>query len=96
MTNEKYFEVVQLCLLFVMYLLVSFLVILLLLSFLLSCRCLCYVSVPRCTRGWYSMWSMIMTLTYKSRVDFPTLISRTSPFLILGVLDGIFHFYSNF
>ena len=29
-------------------------------------------------------------------MNFPTLISRTAPFPILGVLGGIFHFYSNF
>ena len=27
---------------------------------------------------------------------FPTLISWTGPFLILGLLSGIFHFYSHF
>ena len=35
-------------------------------------------------------------LTYLSRIDLPTSISRRSPFLILGVLASIFHFYSNF
>ena len=34
-------------------------------------------------------------LTHLSRMKYPISISRTSPFLILGMLDGIFHFYSN-
>ena len=29
-------------------------------------------------------------------MDLPNRISRTGPFSILGVLDGIFHFYSKF
>ena len=29
-------------------------------------------------------------------LNFPILINWTSPFLILGLLGGIFHFYSNF
>ena len=32
-------------------------------------------------------------LTYLSRMDFPTFISRTSPFSILGGLGGIIHFF---
>ena len=36
-----------------------------------------------------------MNLTYLSRINLPTLISRTSPFPILGVLGVIFHIYSN-
>ena len=34
--------------------------------------------------------------THLCRLYFPILIDRTSPFLILGLLDGIFHFYSKF
>ena len=34
-------------------------------------------------------------LTHLSRLDFPTFISRTSPFPILGMLGGMVHFYSN-
>ena len=29
-------------------------------------------------------------------MNFPILITRTSPFPLSGVLGGIFHFYSNF
>ena len=32
-------------------------------------------------------------LTHLSRMDFPIFIRRTSPFLIVGLLGGIFHFY---
>ena len=35
-------------------------------------------------------------LTHFSRMYFPILINWTSPFQILGLLCGIFHFYSNF
>ena len=35
-------------------------------------------------------------LTNLSRMDSPIFIRRTSPFLIVGLLGGIFHFYSNF
>ena len=35
------------------------------------------------------------SLTHLSRMNFPISISRTSLFQILGVLGGIFHFYSN-
>ena len=34
-------------------------------------------------------------LTHLSRMNFPISIDRSSPFQILGVLGGIFHFYSN-
>ena len=30
------------------------------------------------------------------RMDLPTLISRKSPFKIIGVLGGVFHFFPNF
>ena len=43
----------------------------------------------------YSNLSSNFTLTHLSRMDFHTLISRTSPFPILRVLGGVFHFYSN-
>ena len=35
-------------------------------------------------------------LTHLCRMYFPILINWTSPFPILGLLGGIFHFYSNF
>ena len=35
-------------------------------------------------------------VTYLSRMYFTILINCTSPFSILGLLGGIFHFYSNF
>ena len=35
-------------------------------------------------------------LTHLCQIYFPILIDWTSPFPILGLLDGIFHFYSNF
>ena len=38
---------------------------------------------------------IITTLAHLSRVNFLTLIGRTCSFQILGVLRGIFHFYSN-
>ena len=31
-----------------------------------------------------------------SGMEFPKLINWASPFLILGLMGGIFHFYSNF
>ena len=34
-------------------------------------------------------------LTQLSRMEFPTLINWTSPFLFSGLLGGIFHFHSN-
>ena len=39
---------------------------------------------------------ILVPLTHLSRMGFPTTISRTSPFPVLGVSGGIFHFYSNF
>ena len=38
----------------------------------------------------------INSLTHLCRMYFPILINWTSPFPILGLLGGIFHFYSNF
>ena len=35
-------------------------------------------------------------VTYLSRMNFPISIDRASLFQILGVLGGIFHFYSNY
>ena len=35
-------------------------------------------------------------LTHLSRMNFPISIGRTSLFQIIGVLSGIYHFYSNF
>ena len=32
------------------------------------------------------------TLTYLSRMNFPTVINWNSPFLFKGMLGGIFHF----
>ena len=39
-----------------------------------------------------SVAQLICLLTYLSQMDLPTLISRTSPFQILGVFCGIFLF----
>ena len=37
-----------------------------------------------------------LVLTHFSHMDLPILISRTSLSSILGMLSGMFHFYSNF
>ena len=36
-----------------------------------------------------------IVLTNLSRMEFPTVIKRNSPFLFKRILGGIFHFYSN-
>ena len=38
----------------------------------------------------------LLFLTHLSRMKFPSIINWTSPFPMLGLLGGIFHFYSNF
>ena len=44
--------------------------------------------------GWY--FSFYSKLTHLCQMILPTIISRTCPFPILGVLDGIVHFCPNF
>ena len=46
--------------------------------------------------GFWSLSHMRDFLTLLCRMDFPILINWTSPFPFLGLLGGIFHFYSNF
>ena len=36
----------------------------------------------------------IFSLTNSIQMEFPFLINQTNPFTILGVLSGIFHFYT--
>ena len=40
------------------------------------------------------VYDKLNNLTHFGRMDLPTLISRISLFPILGVLNGIFHFFS--
>ena len=39
---------------------------------------------------------MRTALTHLCRMEFPTVINWSSPFLFQGMFGGIFHFYSNF
>ena len=48
---------------------------------------------------WYFLTirtNILNGLTNTCRMGFPFLINWTSPFPILGLVGGIFHFYSNF
>ena len=40
--------------------------------------------------------TLLMTFTDLCRMYFPILINWTSPYLMLWLLGGSFHFYSNF
>ena len=42
------------------------------------------------------MLYVCLLLTHISQLDLPTLNGRTSPFPILGMLGGIYHFFPNF
>ena len=42
------------------------------------------------------IYAKMAELTHLCTIYFPILINWTSPFPILGLLGGIFHFYSNF
>ena len=56
-------------------------------------------SVEVITQSWLGATIVclgFMLVTYLSRMECPTVINWTSPFLFLGLSDGIFHFYSNF
>ena len=43
---------------------------------------------------WSDPTSLDNSLTHLSRMDFPTLISRTRPFSVLGLMGGILLFFS--
>ena len=48
------------------------------------------------TAGSVKEMNTIVQLTHLCRMELPTVMKWTSPFPILGLLGGIFHFYSNF